>query len=281
MKTKNVFRVLSVLLAIMMLITAAPVRVEAKGAHLNKTKITITEGDTVKLKVSGASGKIKWSTSKKSVATVSQKGVVKAKNEGTAIIKAKFKDKILKCKVIVEADVDDWDEEDDDVVSNSSPLDKVKAYIKRYGAKNDYGDCGISTDVGDYTYYILCDKDTGALSLNTRFFGFVGDNLTLISMNVEFNEDMTGTASITESVTAIGIGSYDTTGKFTVSAFSSGKDASFSVKEKTDEMQSLSNSEIIELSQSNLDVTILGCERLLSTETGYSLKDIGLSNYRF
>ena len=82
-------------------------------------------------------------------------------------------------------------------------MDKVKAYIKENGGKNDYGDYGISTDVGDYTYYILCDKDTGALSLNTRFFGFVGDNLTLISMNVEFDEDMTGTASISESVTAL------------------------------------------------------------------------------
>ena len=280
MKAKWKFKILSIMLVVMMIMTATPLRVEARGVHLNKTKINMTEGDSVKLKVSGASGKIKWSTNKKSVATVTQKGVVKAKNEGTAIIKAKIKDKTLKCRVIVEADDDDWEDEGDiDVSSSNSPLDQVKAYIKKNGGQNDYGDYGISEDVGDYTYYVLCDKDTGALSLNMRYFGFVGDNLTLITMNVQFNEDMMGSANITEGVTAVGIGSYDTTGYFNLSSFSSGKDATFSVNNKEDDMQSLSNADIIGLSQSNLNVTMSGCDLLLSTKTGYNLKDIGLSSY--
>lgn len=80
---------------------------------LNKTKVTITAGKTTTLKVKNLSKKVKvtWKSTKKSVATVSSKGKVKAKKKGTAFIKATFKykksgklvKKTLKCKVTVKA----------------------------------------------------------------------------------------------------------------------------------------------------------------------------------
>ena len=51
----------------------------AKKVKLNKKKITLKVGTKKKLKVKFTKKKIKWSSNKKSVATVSKKGVVKAK----------------------------------------------------------------------------------------------------------------------------------------------------------------------------------------------------------
>lgn len=72
-----------------------------KKVKLNKKKVTLYEGKTVKLKVQGTKKKVKWSSNKKKVATVSQKGKVKAKKKGTAKITAKIGKKKLVCKVTV------------------------------------------------------------------------------------------------------------------------------------------------------------------------------------
>lgn len=74
---------------------------EAATAKLNKKTLTIMVGDTYTLKVKKASGKIKWKSSKKSVATVSSKGKVTAKKTGSATITAKVSGKKLTCKVKV------------------------------------------------------------------------------------------------------------------------------------------------------------------------------------
>ena len=59
---------------------------EKQPATLNISTTVLTKGFTKQLKVSGAKGKIKWTSSKKSVATVSASGLVKAKSVGTAVI---------------------------------------------------------------------------------------------------------------------------------------------------------------------------------------------------
>ncbi len=90
---------LIVLLALtLMLPTNAEAATKVK---LNKTKIMLTVGKTATLKLKGAKVK-KWSSSNKKVATVSSKGKVKAKKEGTATIKVKATNgKNYKCKVTV------------------------------------------------------------------------------------------------------------------------------------------------------------------------------------
>lgn len=70
---------------------------------LNKKNATITVGKTVKLKVKGTRKKVKWSSSNKSVATVTKNGLVKGKKAGSTTIKAKVAKKTLKCKVKVKA----------------------------------------------------------------------------------------------------------------------------------------------------------------------------------
>lgn len=78
-------------------------RASAAAPKLNRTKLTMKVGDKKLLKVKGKKGKVKWSSSKKKVATVSAKGVVMAKSKGKAIITAKAASKKLKCKVTVKA----------------------------------------------------------------------------------------------------------------------------------------------------------------------------------
>lgn len=48
---------------------------------LNKKKLVLTVGKKAKLKVKGTKKKVKWSSSKKKIATVTKKGVVKAKKK--------------------------------------------------------------------------------------------------------------------------------------------------------------------------------------------------------
>lgn len=70
---------------------------------LNKKKLVLTVGKKAKLKVKGPKKKVKWSSSKKKIATVTKKGVVKAKKKGTAKIVAKIGKKKYTCKVVVKA----------------------------------------------------------------------------------------------------------------------------------------------------------------------------------
>ncbi len=74
----------------------------AKGKmKLNRTSAVIKVGKQLKLKVKNTKKKVKWSSNKKKIATVSAKGVVKAKKKGKVKITAKVGKKKLVCKVTV------------------------------------------------------------------------------------------------------------------------------------------------------------------------------------
>ena len=76
-------------------------KLKVKNPYLSATKKTITQGKSFTLEMKGSTV-VKWSSSDKSVATVSSRGVVKAKKKGTAIITCKCKNgKKYKCKVTV------------------------------------------------------------------------------------------------------------------------------------------------------------------------------------
>ena len=102
----------AVLLVLVLVLGAIPI-VPAKEAEaakkmkLSKKKLSLKVGKTKKLSVKNKKKKAKvtWLSSKKKVATVSKKGVVRAKKAGKATITAKVKYKKtikkLKCKVTV------------------------------------------------------------------------------------------------------------------------------------------------------------------------------------
>lgn len=96
-------RILAACITFALIISTLTVPAEAASAKLNKTKATIAVGKTLQLKVSGTKDKVTWSSSKKSVASVTKSGKVTAKKAGTATITAKAGKKSLKCKVTVTA----------------------------------------------------------------------------------------------------------------------------------------------------------------------------------
>lgn len=72
-----------------MIVSIVPINiVAAKSIKLSKKSVTLYVGKTKTIKLKGTKKKPKWSSSKKSVATVSQKGKIKAKKQGTAVITA-------------------------------------------------------------------------------------------------------------------------------------------------------------------------------------------------
>lgn len=107
---KKGIRSLALLLVLILAIGFSPVtNVEAKAApRLNYRKVTLVQGKKKRLKVRNLSRrrrKVKWYSTKKSVATVNRKGVVKAKRKGKAYIVAKIGRKKYRCKVIVKKKV--------------------------------------------------------------------------------------------------------------------------------------------------------------------------------
>lgn len=105
-RMKNYKRITCGCLSAAVMFTAlavTPVTAQAAAMKLNKSSATLTVGKKLTLKVqNGKKGaKVKWSTSQKSVATVTQKGVVTAKAEGKATIKAVVNKVTLKCNVTV------------------------------------------------------------------------------------------------------------------------------------------------------------------------------------
>ena len=71
------------------------------NVKLSASKLTLKAGKSKRLKVYGATTSVKWSSSKKKVAKVSNTGLVSVKKKGTAVISAKVNGKTLKCKVTV------------------------------------------------------------------------------------------------------------------------------------------------------------------------------------
>ena len=99
--TKKFATVVLMLMLVLALAIPTFAKSKAKKPKLSKKSVTLYVKDktTITLKNAKAS-KVKWSTSKKSVATV-KKGKITAKKKGTAYIKAKYKGKTYKCKVTV------------------------------------------------------------------------------------------------------------------------------------------------------------------------------------
>ena len=75
----------------------------AKKGTINRKPATLKVGQTVKLRIKNTKKKVKWSSNKKAIASVSQKGKVTAKKAGVVKITAKVAKKKYVCKIVVKA----------------------------------------------------------------------------------------------------------------------------------------------------------------------------------
>lgn len=94
-------KVMSIFLGIMMFGLSFNHFISEAKSSINKDNLSIEVGETVRLKVSNAKTKIFWKSNKPLIATVSEKGIVKAKHKGTTKIIAKVGKKKFYCKVVV------------------------------------------------------------------------------------------------------------------------------------------------------------------------------------
>lgn len=77
------------------------IKVNVKTVKISTSSLLLEKGKSKKLKITGCSKGIKWSSSNKKVATVSKDGVVKGKRIGNAVISASINGKKIGCAVSV------------------------------------------------------------------------------------------------------------------------------------------------------------------------------------
>lgn len=136
-------RVLACMVTLAMVCVGMP-NVQGKSAttKLNKTKVVLYVGKTAKLKVNNYySKKVTWSSSKKTVVSVSRTGKltakVKAKRAGTAKVYAKCGKKRLVCNITVKSARISMESQDDVVVEQETEPPKPTAAVLT--AKNASG----------------------------------------------------------------------------------------------------------------------------------------------
>lgn len=99
---------LSVLSPSMLPISDAAVAEAATTIKISKKTLTLEVGKSSTLKITGTKSKVTWSSSSKTVATVSTAGKVTAKKVGTATVTATVNKKKYTCKVTVKAPVNPY-----------------------------------------------------------------------------------------------------------------------------------------------------------------------------
>lgn len=124
-----------------------------KKVKLNKTKLTLTEGKSYTLKLKNNKKKVKWTSTKKNVATVTAKGKVKAKKAGKTTITAKVSGKKYKCRVTVKEKTKSTPSTPDNnngftttmKTDYAASFNILKNYILSYGVTNSSGDKAINS----------------------------------------------------------------------------------------------------------------------------------------
>lgn len=78
------------------------VQTVSAAVKINTENVVLIKGQTKQLKITGTTETVKWTSSNKSVASVTAKGKVTAKKKGTALITANAGGTKYKCKVTVQ-----------------------------------------------------------------------------------------------------------------------------------------------------------------------------------
>ncbi len=93
---------ISLFIALALIVTLSRlVQVSAATIKINKTKATIEIDSTLKLKVTGTISKVTWKSSKSSIASVNNSGIVTAKKIGKTNITATANSKRITCIITV------------------------------------------------------------------------------------------------------------------------------------------------------------------------------------
>lgn len=94
-------KLLTLLIAVVMLLGFVFAK-NTESESINKKQVILIKGETTTLEMKGTKEQVSWSSDNKSVATVTAKGKVTAKEKGSAKITAKVGKNKYSCRVIVE-----------------------------------------------------------------------------------------------------------------------------------------------------------------------------------
>lgn len=189
---KKGIRSLALLLALILAIGFSPVtNVEAKAApRLNYKKVTLVQGKKKRLKVRNLRRrrKVKWYSTKKSVATVNRKGVVKAKKKGKTFIVAKVGKKKYRCRVIVKKKVSKKKKK----TKKSNKKVKInKSTKKQLPASSWYVNFGFNKSINvnnsvDLFYYLMAGSDNlsnTSYSVRSKYYKWYSSNTNVLKIN--------------------------------------------------------------------------------------------------
>lgn len=198
-KKPSLLKSFALFLALILMITLIPAEsICAKSnVKLNKTKLTLTVGESKTLKLKNNKKKVKWTSTKKAVATVSKKGKVTAKKKGTATIKAKVGKKTYTCKVTVKAKSKNvWDKVKvvipETIGEQDTPENRMKIEnYSFYGATSSYYHMDISFKLVEYGRtgrsnwgeYFYCYDSNG--NILKKCFLYAGS----LALNRSYTED--------------------------------------------------------------------------------------------
>jgi hypothetical protein len=235
----------------------------ASKVKLNKTKVTLNIGDTVKLKVSGTKKKVTWKSSSKKVAAVSSAGKVTAKKQGTAKITASVSGKKYICKVTVKKSVDD-----------SDPVQQLKDYIRNKGTLNTGGNYFISekTSIGSVAssagiVYDLDDDEIQFVCILTTDSGTMTVYMPLPYPSTSVEADVT--IKLSMGATAYVMATFDST-TYT-------DDSTVYFQWLTGYLLTESNTQ--ELANTCLQAAFSTWNYILMNNTNLTMKDIGFTSY--
>lgn len=185
---KKGIRSLAILLVLVLTLGFSPVtNVEAKAApRLNYKKVTLVQGKKKRLKVRNLRRrrKVKWYSTKKSVATVNKKGVVKAKKKGKTYIVAKVGKKKYRCKVIVKKKVTKKKKK---TKKSKKPVGNTKKQLTYYqGALEFPGAMKVGEKVDLINYnsdYNVNKKYRISNNVRAKYFKWYVKNKSIVSVN--------------------------------------------------------------------------------------------------
>lgn len=140
-------KVLSLFLVLSLTLILMTPNIAEAAVKISKAKATMEVDSTLKLKVTGTTKKITWSSSKKSVATVNSSGTVTAKAEGQATITAKIDSNKYNCEITV-------------VNSNKTKFDDILS-------AGEY-EVGVDIPAGKYNIECLIGTSTIFIYKNSR-----------------------------------------------------------------------------------------------------------------
>lgn len=196
---KKFYRFLCIIITAAMMLSLCGLTVSAASKpKLNKTSASMTVGSTLNLSVSGTSAKVKWTSSDKTVCTVSSKGKVTAKSEGSARIRAKVGKYKLYCNITVS---DSGFGKCNDKKAEVGGLLKFK--IKYYGIDED----NIVLMITDEDIVSLVYAEADGKNITVRLKG-LQDGTTVLYLYDETDPDVFAAVGITVGNGGSGMSDY-------------------------------------------------------------------------